>query len=389
MHHLLIKGLTDELRQSLMSRGARYAQRLEARRKEARRRIGRGSDEEVEIPSTESGDVDRTTDDRGQQTSQAAETDTEEAKSAEEASTDPEPAKPMEETGGEVEPDTSEPKRGDDDDNGEDGESDHGAASPPITPTTVQLLLAHPQLGGFFRHSVMLVVRHASNESAAFVLNKPLENDEGVHVPVSATVRFSRIHAIFAKHLRMHTVMVGGPVMMGTFEDNLFLLHSVPGIPNALPIAENLWLNGDFDVLMEKLDANEALQKSVVVICGFSGWGAEQLRGETESGTWVVVNAPPDDSRTSTMVISVSRHSGAHALCEGGGDGVPKKGSEAEVTNKENALGSLTGSSTGSTFHARTKFQGTESWVWIYDSLGKPLEGLARNQKPEATEFSD
>ncbi|CCW61892.1 unnamed protein product [Phytomonas sp. EM1] len=384
MHHLhLIKGLTDELRQSLMSRGARYAHKIEARRKEARGKVGRGSDEEVDVSHSESGDIGSDTEESVELTSEGGAAETTESKQAEEASIDPASSIHLEEAEGAVEEDTA------DDNDVDNDESDQAASSVPTTPKTVQLLLAHPQLCGFFRHSVMLVVRHASNESAAFVLNKPLENDEGTQVPVGATVRFSRVHKIFEKYFRMHTIMVGGPVMMGTFEDNLFLLHSIPGIPNALPIADDLWLNGDFDVLMEKLDANEVSPKSVVIMCGFSGWGADQLRGEIESGTWIVASASPNDSRTSNMVLSVSRHSGAHALCEADGDKVPKKDSETETSDEQKVLNSLGGGSSGNPFRARTKFQGTESWVWMYDSLGEPLSGLTRNQKPEAVESPD
>ncbi|XQJ25595.1 putative ACR [Leishmania guyanensis] len=176
-------------------------------------------------------------------------------------------------------------------------------------PKEVQLLLSHPTARGFFRRTVLLMVRHVMHESAALVLNKPLRNEEGVEMSVEATVRLGRVHPIFRRHLTQHTLMIGGPVMSGSsFDESIFLLHRVPDVPHALPLGSNLWLDGDLDALMAKLDAGEAsAEADIVVLCGFAGWGFDQLRGELGHGYWVVASAPSGDASVGAFVMSLAR----------------------------------------------------------------------------------
>ncbi|AYU77122.1 hypothetical protein, conserved [Leishmania donovani] len=176
-------------------------------------------------------------------------------------------------------------------------------------PKEVQLLLSHPTARGFFRRTVLLMVRHVTHESAALVLNKPLRNEEGLEMTIEATVRLGRVHPIFRRHLAQHTLMIGGPVMSGSsFDDSIFLLHRVPGVPHALPLGSNLWLDGDLDVLMAKLDAEEAsAEEDIVVLCGFAGWGFDQLKGELGHGYWVVASGPSADASVGAFVMSLAR----------------------------------------------------------------------------------
>ncbi|KAL7695677.1 putative ACR COG1678 [Lotmaria passim] len=187
-------------------------------------------------------------------------------------------------------------------------------------PKQVQLLLAHPTARGFFRRTVLLMVRHVTHESAAFVLNKPLRNDEGVEMTIEATVRLGRVHPIYRRHLTQHTLMIGGPVMSGSsFDESIFLLHRVPGIPNALPLGSGLWMDGDLDALMTKLDAKEAsAEKDIIVLCGFAGWGFDQLKGELSNGYWVVASASSADPAIGPFVMSLAHTaSGQHPQREG------------------------------------------------------------------------
>ncbi|CAG9570961.1 conserved hypothetical protein [Leishmania major strain Friedlin] len=176
-------------------------------------------------------------------------------------------------------------------------------------PKEVQLLISHPTARGFFRRTVLLMVRHVTHESAALVLNKPLRNEEGLEMSIEATVRLGRVHPIFRRHLAQHTLMIGGPVMSGSsFDDSIFLLHRVPGVPHALPLGSNLWLDGDLDVLMAKLDAEEAsAEEDIVVLCGFAGWGFDQLKGELGHGYWVVASGPSADASVGAFVMSLAR----------------------------------------------------------------------------------
>lgn len=181
-------------------------------------------------------------------------------------------------------------------------------------PKQVQLLLSHPTARGFFRRTALLMVRHVTHESAAFVLNKPLRNDEGIEMSIEATVRLGRVHPIFRRHLTQHTLMIGGPVMSGSsFDESIFLLHRVPKIPNALPLGSGLWMDGDLDALMAKLEAGEAsAEEDIVVLCGFAGWGFDQLKGELGNGYWVVASGPSEDPAIGSFVMSLAHTTTGH-----------------------------------------------------------------------------
>lgn len=261
------------------------------------------------------------------------------------------------------------------------------AAQSAATPEHIQLLLSHPQLHGFFRHSVLLVVRNAENEAAAFIINKPLENDEGMRMPVNSTIRLNRVHPLFGRHLRDHTVMVGGPVMVGgAFDESVFLLHSIPEVPSALPLGDGLWLDGDMDNITARIDAGEAAASDVVVVCGFSGWGYDQLRGEVESGTWLVASGDAADRAVPSFVMQLAHESGAHSApmdveAVAAGEASVEASAEQQAEAAEPARLSV---------RISASRRATASWVWAYDVLGEPLASLATNQKPEpGSEFSE
>ncbi|CAD2217582.1 hypothetical protein AGDE_11678 [Angomonas deanei] len=88
-------------------------------------------------------------------------------------------------------------------------EKAEGEESVPKVGNEVQLLLAHPRLNGFFKCTVMLVVRHTPSESAAFVLNKPLLSNSLEPIDVRSVVTSTATHPLFKKHLAGHTVMLG------------------------------------------------------------------------------------------------------------------------------------------------------------------------------------
>lgn len=164
---------------------------------------------------------------------------------------------------------------------------DGGADAPP----PVQLLLSHPQLAHFFAHTVLLVLQHTPHDSVALILNRPLRSTEGERMTALSTLRLMSVHPVFRRHLRHHTVMLGGPVTGQALDSYVFLLHTVPDVPEAVPVAPGLWLNGNLDALSESLDAGTASPHDIVVLCGFSGWRGDQLAGEVYYGTWVVAEA--------------------------------------------------------------------------------------------------
>lgn len=156
----------------------------------------------------------------------------------------------------------------------------------------VEMLVAHPQLRGYFRHSIMLVVQHSQHSTVGLVLNKVLLSEHKYVMPLRSVVRLVRVHDLYAVHLKDHPVLLGGPVISSRMERALTLLHHIPGVKNALQVGHaNLWMNGDLDELKGKLDNNEASPEDVAVLCGFAGWGSHQIEGEISLGTWIVARS--------------------------------------------------------------------------------------------------
>lgn len=174
----------------------------------------------------------------------------------------------------------------------------------PAQPRAVQLLVAHPQLPGYFRSTVMLVVQNSPTNTAAIVLNKLLLSEQRFSMPLRSVIRLIHVHGIFAHHLKDHPLMLGGPILPSGMERALTLLHRVPNIRGALPVggdgkpgSTSLWINGDLDQLKERVEANEASVNDFVVFCGFAGWGAKQLEGEIRAGTWIVAGTSTSDNQ--------------------------------------------------------------------------------------------
>ncbi|RNF21016.1 uncharacterized protein Tco025E_03555 [Trypanosoma conorhini] len=257
----------------------------------------------------------------------------------------------------------------------EEEEEENGAAAasgkkssktPFETPNSVHMLLAHPQLYDFFRYSVMIVIRSTPNESAAFVLNKPLENDEGMTMPVNATIRLNHVHPIFGRHLANHTVMIGGPVSRGSFDSSILLLHRVPDVDDAIPVSRTLWVDGNYDVLQKKIEDGTADAKDIVVICGFSGWGGDQLAGEIRSGTWVVARGSTDDPAMDDFIFALTRYAGASSSA------AAPQPTPAPASRK----------ATQKPPSGENRSRSAAVWSWAYGALGAPYTELARNQKP-------
>ncbi|KAG5509541.1 hypothetical protein JKF63_06246 [Porcisia hertigi] len=260
-----------------------------------------------------------------------------------------------------------------------------GKAEMAEEPKEVQLLLSHPTARGFFRRTVLLMVRHVAHESAALVLNKPLRNEEGLEMSIESTIRLGRVHPIFRRHLAQHTLMIGGPVMSGsTFDESIFLLHRVPGVPHALPLGSNLWLDGDLDVLLAKLDAREvSAEEDIVVLCGFAGWGFDQLKGELGNGYWVVASGPSANASVGKFVMSLAHTAvGRHPSSQG--HQVPNMGAAApSCWVREKAAGESTDATSASPASGSAEQQHTAVPV---SEEAKPLEESIRAEAQHAAD---
>ena len=92
----------------------------------------------------------------------------------------------------------------------------------------------------------------------------------------------------------------GGP--MST--DTLFYLHTLENITDSLPIANGLYLNGDFTAIKQFITEGNSIKGRIRFFLGYSGWEPGQLKKEIEENTWLVDKADipslMDDARPRT-----------------------------------------------------------------------------------------
>ena len=146
-------------------------------------------------------------------------------------------------------------------------------------PACGSLLVAEPFLKDkFFRHGVVSVIDYLPREGATGVvmnhrtdykLHELLDNvDIKTHVPV----------------------FCGGPLG----QDRLFFLHSLgPDIvPDAREYAPGLYVGGDFDTIINYVNAGYATEGNVRFFIGYSNWVKGQLEQELDDAVWAAAPAP-------------------------------------------------------------------------------------------------
>jgi putative transcriptional regulator len=139
-------------------------------------------------------------------------------------------------------------------------------------PSVGRMLIAQPFMSEpYFGRSVVLLTQHSDLGSMGLVLNKPLKLF--LHEIVEGVIIEENI-----------PVFCGGPVGA----KSLFYLHNIDEIPQSLKIAQNLYLGGDFDWLMENLNAGLGLTGRVRFFLGYSGWDEGQLTEEINQQSWLV-----------------------------------------------------------------------------------------------------
>ncbi|MEA1873548.1 MAG: YqgE/AlgH family protein [Bacteroidota bacterium] len=145
-----------------------------------------------------------------------------------------------------------------------------------LSPEKGRALIAEPILPDIiFSRSVIFLVDDADNKHTGLILNK----ESGVTVG-------SVINAFEGKDFPL---FLGGPVDTET----VHFLHTYGKIiPNAIHIKGNVYWGGDFDAVVEMLDANVLDQNKISFFLGYSGWTEGQLSEELENDSWLVCNVP-------------------------------------------------------------------------------------------------
>jgi putative transcriptional regulator len=141
-----------------------------------------------------------------------------------------------------------------------------------------KILIAEPFLSDpYFKRSVILLCEHSDEGSFGFVLNNYIEMD---------------LDQLMDNLPNMETrISIGGPVK----SSNLFYIHSLgSAIENSVPIAEGIYMGGDFDALQQMLKMGKLEPHQIRFFVGYAGWSANQLHEELEQKSWIVGEADPE-----------------------------------------------------------------------------------------------
>lgn len=143
-------------------------------------------------------------------------------------------------------------------------------------PRKGSLLISVPFLRDFhFARSVVLIIEHNDEGSMGIVINKTFSNLMSLNEVIPELSSLPPI-----------PIYNGGPIG----RDTLFFLHSFADLPNALPLGNGLYLNGDFEKIKKHILNGGVTQGFVRFFMGYAGWQKGQLNQEIESNTWLVSN---------------------------------------------------------------------------------------------------
>ena len=135
------------------------------------------------------------------------------------------------------------------------------------------ILISEPFLQDiYFQRAVVLLVEHNAQGSMGFILNKK-------------TVLWVNDFFDGFDDIPQIPVYLGGPVS----SDRLFFIHSLGNlIPDSVKIGNNLYFDGDFEVLRSYLLSGKPICENIKFFLGYSGWTKNQLYGEIKQDSWLV-----------------------------------------------------------------------------------------------------
>lgn len=148
-----------------------------------------------------------------------------------------------------------------------------------LEPKKGRLLLSEPFLDDdYFSRSVVLLCEHNEEGSFGFVLNNYLEinlYDYAKNFPVIDT-----------------KISMGGPVE----GQNIYFIHTIQDLlPGSIPITENVFMGGEYDLLLQLIKDGKVDNSQVRFFLGYSGWEPNQLQEELDVDSWLVVEPDEND----------------------------------------------------------------------------------------------
>ena len=91
----------------------------------------------------------------------------------------------------------------------------------------------------------------------------------------------------------------GGP--MST--DTLFYLHTLENITDSLPIANGLYLNGDFTAIKQFITEGNSIKGRIRFFLGYSGWEPGQLKKEIEENRYATTEQKEVEKNIRELIL--------------------------------------------------------------------------------------
>lgn len=149
-----------------------------------------------------------------------------------------------------------------------------------IIPSKGRIIIASPLLNDYhFSRTVILMINHEENGDMGVVLNK----DFRYHVSLNDLVKD-------LEDLPSIPVYKGGPVG----RDTMFFIHDIEEINDSLPLGNGLFMNGDFDQMLNFIKSGQRYKDRVRFFLGYAGWEKGQLQAEMDDDTWIVSELSKD-----------------------------------------------------------------------------------------------
>jgi putative transcriptional regulator len=151
------------------------------------------------------------------------------------------------------------------------------APLPSHEPAIGRLLIATPQVGGFFTESVIVLVDHGAHGDLGLIVNRPLASSLAELLPDIEGAQGHHEPAFF-----------GGPVAPGQM---LLLVRAARPPAGSAPVLDGVSVSGSRDTLRALLE-HPASGDELRAYVGYAGWAPGQLAEEIARGDWLV--APGD-----------------------------------------------------------------------------------------------
>lgn len=140
-----------------------------------------------------------------------------------------------------------------------------------LPPAKGCVLLSEPFLDDdYFGRSVVLLCEHNEEGSFGFVLNNYMDISIQDFVPEFPDFKTR--------------ISIGGPVKTG----NLYYIHDHCEIAGSERILDGVYMGGDYDTLLQMLQAGHIQPNEIRFFVGYSGWETNQLQEEINRNSWLV-----------------------------------------------------------------------------------------------------